>query len=78
MKHAHPLFWTTLLSLWSGLAMAANDYGPGAMGDGVATCGGMMGMMGGFMMIIPAVLGLLLLATLVMAIMALAKYLRRG
>lgn len=41
-------------------------------------CDGMMGMMMGGFMIVPALFGLLLAATLILAIMALIKYLRRG
>lgn len=65
-----------LLLPWTGLALATGS-GPGAMGDG-----GMMGcdmgmMMGGFM-ILPMLGGLLLLIVLVLAILALVKYLRHG
>lgn len=49
------------------------------MGDGAMMdyeC--MMGMMMGGFMIVPALFGLLLAATLILAIIALIKYLRRG
>jgi len=59
-------------------AMAAS--GPGAMGDDgmMGNIMGNMGMMGGIMMLVPALIGLLLIIVLVMAILALAKYLRQG
>lgn len=70
--------WPIPLLLWSGLALAAEGSGPGTMGGaGTMGCTGMMGMMGGFM-IVPALFGLLLAATLMLAIMALVEYLRHG
>lgn len=76
MKSIYRTLLFALLLPWTGLALAAGS-GPGAMGDG-----GMMGcdmgmMMGGFM-IVPMLGGLLLLVVLILAIMALVKYLRHG
>ncbi|MDN3519088.1 hypothetical protein QWY84_15835 [Aquisalimonas lutea] len=56
-----------LLPSWSGLVLAQSDYGPGAMGGGGS----------GGMMIIPMLFGLLVLAILILAVMALVKYLRQ-
>jgi hypothetical protein len=76
MKPMQVNFWLIPLSLWSGLALAAGGSGPGAMADGGMTdCGGMM--MGGFM-IVPMLGALLLFVTLILGILALIKYLRRG
>lgn len=76
MKPMQMGLWLMPLSFWSGLTLAAAGSGPGTMGDGgMMDCEGMM--MGGFM-IVPALFGLLLAATLILAIMALIKYLRRG
>lgn len=70
--------WLIPLLFWSGLSLAAEGSGPGTMGGaGTMECTGMMGMMGGFM-IIPALFGLLLAAVLILAILALVKYLRHG
>jgi len=67
-----------VLTFQEGLVLAAQGFGPGAMGSGgTAQCDGMMGMMGGFM-IVPIVGSLLLLTLLILAIVALIKYLRRG
>jgi len=68
---------SALLLPWTGVALAAGS-GPGAMGDGGMTGCDMGMMMGGFMMIVPMLGGLLLLIVLVLAIMALVKYLRYG
>lgn len=86
MKRTRTLFWTLVsMFFWTGSALAAGDSGPGAMGDGgmmsdggMMQCDGMMGMMMGGFMIVPMLAALLLLVTLILAILALIKYLRRG
>jgi len=67
-----------VLTFQDGVVLAAQGSGPGAMGSGgTAQCDGMMGMMGGFM-IVPIAGSLLLLTLLILAIVALVKYLRHG
>ena len=75
MKAIQTIVWLALLPLWSGFALAAEGSPRGMGGDGMMECsGGMMAMMMGT----SAIIGLLLLATLILAILALIKYLRRG
>lgn len=65
------------LSIWTGPALAQSGSGSGGMGGGSMMHGGSMAeMMGGFM-VIPLLIGLLVLIVLVLAIMALVKYLRQ-
>lgn len=76
MKYTKIFFWALVLTGWNGVALAAGESAPGAMGDGgMMECGGMM--MGGFM-IVPMLGALLLLITLILGILALVKYLRHG
>lgn len=78
MKPLNSIF-VTLLSAFAGIASAAEQAGPGRMGDYGTMGGGMMN--GGMMMSGPAMLlcvlfGLLILIVLILAVLALIKYLR--
>ena len=73
MKTLNSIF-LTLLSAFAGLANAAEQTGPGRMGDNGMMDGGMM--MGGPAMFVCALFGLLILIVLILAIPALIKYLR--
>lgn len=78
MKTLNSIF-LTLLSAFAGLANAAEQAGPGRMGDNGMMDGGMMNggmMMGGPAMFVCALFGLLILIVLILAIPALIKYLR--
>jgi hypothetical protein len=63
-----------LAVFFTGIAGAAEQSGPGRMGDGGSMMQG--GMMGGPMMIACMLFALLVLVVLVLAIVALVKYLR--
>ncbi|ROO23126.1 hypothetical protein [Salinisphaera orenii] len=67
-----------LAVLFTNIAAAAQQTGPGRMGDDGMTGGSMMqcGMMGGPMMIAWMLFALLVLVLLVLAILGLIKYLR--
>lgn len=75
MKSIQKILSLALLPLWSGWALAAEGPPPGMGDGGMMECGG--GMMT-LMMGISALFGLLLLAGLILAVLSLIKYLRRG
>ncbi len=79
MKLFKTALFLPLLMFLSRIAHAQTS-GPGRMGDGDVMNGSMMdcGMMGGWMMIVPALFGLLILIILVLLIFALIKYLRKS
>lgn len=74
MKRIQAFLCSTLLVFQGNLAMATGESRPGVIGDGgMMNCGGMMM---GSIMIVPILGATLLLVTLVLAILALIKYLR--
>lgn len=72
----------TLVFLLILTAPAFAQNGPGAMGSGRGMMGGMMDCFGGagmgVMMLVPLTIMVLFLALLILGVMALVKYLRRG
>lgn len=75
MKRLHTNLTLSLFALWIGVAQAAELSGPGKMDEnGMMMDGGMM--MSGWMMLVCTLFGLLIFAVLVLAILALIKYLR--